>query len=297
MLAVSAISFAWADTPVPPTSTLSFTKSIETVIKSTTALVNVTVNATALKDDSQIIQQAALQRLEGVLPKVDWKVIDLDQTQAASGAQNIKIIIQARLNDTQIQQLKSELKNNNSNNSSFKIDVVSYDPSNEMIDKAKDQTMVQMYQSIQQYVKKFNQDTHSHYVIQNISYNANEAVLRDNRAALYVRAADSMKNASTAKKSKDIAVSKKFVMNAYVTLSQPLPVMSQTRAGNMDKGNKMTAKVLPPEYLSVDGYQICLQTKDNGSWQSWCMPKEKPAGCSDDSWAKLSQMKDIPSCA
>jgi len=54
--------------------------------------------------------------------------------------------------------------------------------------------------------------------------------------------------------------------------------------------------VLPPQYLSVKGFQSCLQLKNNGSWQSWCMPASKPEKCLDASWAELSSQDDLSKC-
>ncbi|MCF6776306.1 hypothetical protein L3V83_06930 [Thiotrichales bacterium 19X7-9] len=54
--------------------------------------------------------------------------------------------------------------------------------------------------------------------------------------------------------------------------------------------------VMPPEYLSVDGFQSCLSTKNMGTWQSYCIPETKPENCSQSSWDKLTTM-NIPSCS
>ena len=281
----------------PALSTMSFIKNVETVVKSTTALVNVTVNATALKDDSRVIQQAALQRLDGILPKVDWKVINLNETEAASGAQNIKLVIQARLSEDEIKTLRDQLKNSNSDNSSFSLKVVSYDPSNEMLDQAKDSTMIKLYQSIEQYVAEFNQKAGTHYVIQNIMYHVDESRFSVNPNAIstssFVLAVD--KNSTPASTENAIAVSKKIVMEARVTLAQPLPDDDKIKSSDMSQ--KMTSsKVLPPAYLSVPGFKACLETQDKGAWQLWCLPQKKPEKCSDDSWQQLSKMQDLPKC-
>jgi len=35
----------------------------------------------------------------------------------------------------------------------------------------------------------------------------------------------------------------------------------------------------PPAYLSIQGWQDCVGSKDMGSWQAVCVPVEKPADC------------------
>lgn len=57
--------------------------------------------------------------------------------------------------------------------------------------------------------------------------------------------------------------------------------------------------VLPPKYLSVEGFQQCLATKNMGTWAAWCLPHAKPKGCSLNSWRQLHALSGhdaVPSC-
>lgn len=56
-----------------------------------------------------------------------------------------------------------------------------------------------------------------------------------------------------------------------------------------------TFAALPPKYLQVDGFQNCLKTKDMGTWQSYCIPKNKPKFCKESSWQQLQTM-NLPAC-
>ena len=58
---------------------------------------------------------------------------------------------------------------------------------------------------------------------------------------------------------------------------------------------KRGSSALPPKYLSVKGFKQCLKTKSMGSWDSYCLPSEKPAPCDKKSWAQLIK-QNIPSC-
>ncbi|GGG07727.1 MULTISPECIES: hypothetical protein [Cysteiniphilum] len=274
---------AYADNNTPLESTISFSKSSEVIVKSDTALVNIIVNATALQGDNTIIQKAAIQNLSGVLPKIDWKVVDYKETQADSGAQNIRLVIQARLTSEEIKILQKELKNNNSNNSRFKVEVVNFDPTPEMLDQAKDNTMISMYQSIEQYVNDFNSKTNSHYFIRSVSYSINESAIEP-RAVMYTKM--NMLADAAPSNSDNLSVSKKMIMSAYVTLAQKDNDYSTTKDVNMK-----TTEVLPPAYLQVPGFKQCLQTVDKGTWTAWCMPTAQPQGCSDSSWKALSDLK------
>lgn len=56
-----------------------------------------------------------------------------------------------------------------------------------------------------------------------------------------------------------------------------------------NKGNDYVGghSVTPPHYLEVSGFKQCLKSKSMGSWNAWCMPTHKPAGCSSASWHEL----------
>ena len=274
---------AYADNNAPSESTMSFSKSSEIIVKSTTALVNIIVNATALQGDSTIIQKAAIDNLANVLPKIDWKVVDYKETQADSGAQNIRLVIQARLTSEEIKTLQKELKSNNSNNSSFKVEVVNFDPTPEMLDQAKDNTMISMYQSIEQYVQELNNKTNSHYFIRSVSYSTNESPIEP-RGVMYTKM--NMLAGTAPNDSNELTVSKKMTMSAYVTLAQ-----KDDSAATKKDVNMKTTQVLPPAYLQVPNYKQCLQTVDKGTWTAWCMPKTQPQGCSDDNWKALVDLK------
>ena len=287
ILAVFSV-MAWSK-PAALFSTLSFDKAHTIEIKSTTALVNVTVNATALKGDSQTIETSAVQRLSSLFPHIDWKIVDFSDSQADSGASNIKIVIQARLTHHEITTLTEKLKNNHSNNSNFKVDVLSYTPDVAMIDQAKDDMMIKMYQSIQNYVQAFNKSTNSQYIIQEIRYSANALTPYKSYPEMQLSAVDNSGNQNAPFKAKEVAVSKKITMHAYVTLTQDL-VTSNTQPIALKQ------QVLPPQYLAVKDFKSCLQTQDNGTWQSWCLPKTKLKACSDGSWAKLLAQNELPQC-
>lgn len=57
--------------------------------------------------------------------------------------------------------------------------------------------------------------------------------------------------------------------------------------------------VLPPAYLSIAGWKSCIGTKDMGTWKSICVPKAKPAACSEASWKQLTELTGkhkVPDC-
>ena len=65
------------------------------------------------------------------------------------------------------------------------------------------------------------------------------------------------------------------------------------------KVQKTSNQVLPPKYLSIDGFKSCLDTQTKGSAVFYCMPDSKPDTCSDESWTKLNELTGsdkLPTC-
>ncbi|MFZ9035048.1 MAG: hypothetical protein ACO2ZM_02875 [Francisellaceae bacterium] len=296
LMTVIGFSAAYAHQKVEP-ATIDFMRSQTVDVKSKTALVNVTVNATALQNDSTTIESATLSKLKAAIPNIDWKVLSLTQNEADSGAQNIKIIIEGRLSAKQITTLRKLLQNDNSNNQRFIIDVVSFTPTEKAIEDAQNDLMISMYQSIQKYVKNFNSATDSQYQIAKVDFHGTtyEPGPQINTMML-------MKTASDSAKEDNIAVTKKITLNANITLSQinmnnsddsiPLTVKS----GKANDKPITATKALPPAYLGIKGFEQCLSKQNNGSWSSWCMPDKKPQDCADDAWQALLKLDDIPQC-
>ena len=75
---------------------------------------------------------------------------------------------------------------------------------------------------------------------------------------------------------------------------------AQTSAPNTAVNTSITtAAVLPPKYLSIDGFKNCLGTKTQGAAQMWCLPKQQPKQCADKAWESLNSLQgndSVPSC-
>merc|ERR1712215_364833 len=54
--------------------------------------------------------------------------------------------------------------------------------------------------------------------------------------------------------------------------------------------------VLPPKYLSVPGYQLCIREESVGSSTAVCLPALKPEACTQESWIELSVLSELSQC-
>lgn len=216
-LTFTATGFAYAGTmPVvyPEYNTITFTMDDKITVKSDTALVQVTMNATALSDNQTTVENSVLQKLQKILPSIQWKVINYNQMQAQSGAMNIQMDVQARLTQSQIQTLNKALAQHQSPNQKLTSQVLNYNPTVESISQAKMTLMIQMYNKIQHYLKTFNQQTHRHYHIQNISYNSDQAPQPTRTASPMVRMA------ATNNAQGNLLVSQEVKISAYISFAE-----------------------------------------------------------------------------
>ena len=56
---------------------------------------------------------------------------------------------------------------------------------------------------------------------------------------------------------------------------------------------------LPPKYLGISDFKLCLGAQDSHAYRSWCMPAEKPASCPAASWEQLGALAGadkVPGC-
>lgn len=54
-----------------------------------------------------------------------------------------------------------------------------------------------------------------------------------------------------------------------------------------------------PGYLQVPDFQKCLASQQQGSYQTWCLPAQRPDQCPQASWQQLQQLpvgQQVPAC-
>jgi hypothetical protein len=57
---------------------------------------------------------------------------------------------------------------------------------------------------------------------------------------------------------------------------------------------------LPPKYLRIKDFKLCLATQQIKTYRTWCMPSEKPDSCPATSWEQLKAFTGsdkVPDCA
>lgn len=202
-------------------NTLDFRTEAKTTVNSDSALVLVTVNATAVSKDTHTLQASVIATLSGYLPDVDWRVISLNQEQAASGAENIVVQCRARVSQSSLGSLSAKIKDARITNQRMTMQVLNYDAPEEVYRQANQQLMIKEYTAIQQYVDQFNKDTNSHYQIHDVSFYSNyHSHSFNDQMALSASVVLEQGGAHSKRSAKVPSVSQEITLQAHVTLSE-----------------------------------------------------------------------------
>jgi len=151
-------------------NTINYTTQAETSIKSDSILVQVTGYATTNLQDQTKVEQELARTVKSVVD-ADWKVKDVSQNTSQSGALNITLELQARVNQEELNKLQSTLGNQKSSNQKLVVQVLDYNPPAKAIEQAKQGLMIDIYNNTQKYLEDFNKQTKTNYIIQSIDYN------------------------------------------------------------------------------------------------------------------------------
>ena len=110
LIGLAMTTSVYADENSKEYNTINYTTQAETSIKSDSILVQVTGYATTNLQDQTKIEQELANSVKNVVD-IDWKVKDVSQNTSQSGALNITLEMQARVNQKDLNKLQSTLEN------------------------------------------------------------------------------------------------------------------------------------------------------------------------------------------
>ena len=56
---------------------------------------------------------------------------------------------------------------------------------------------------------------------------------------------------------------------------------------------------LPPKYLGIKDFKLCLATQQSNGYRAWCLPAQQPERCPAASWQELKALTGsdrVPDC-
>lgn len=131
----------------------------------------------------------------------------MNQSTSQSGALNITLKLQARINQEDLNKLQSTLENQKYSNQKLVVQVLDYNPPAQAIEKAKQDLMVDIYNNTNKYLENFNKQTNTSYIIQSIDYNdSNVYSPRTTNSMMLMKSASNDTNSQSTSVSKDINI-------------------------------------------------------------------------------------------
>lgn len=115
-------------------------------VTTTTALVNVGINAAVTDQGIEKIQSEALQKLNLLSGKGEWHIVSFDRQLDKSGLESIQITAQARLPQSELSNLRNKAKAISKAGETFTIDAVQFTPSEDEIRQANNTLRRNLYQ-------------------------------------------------------------------------------------------------------------------------------------------------------
>lgn len=103
--------------------------SSEQWVTTTSALVNVSVNAALTNQGLEKIQADVLQKLTQLSNKSQWHILSFDRQQDKTGLESVQIMAQARLPESDLASLRDKAKSLSAPGQAFSIDSIQFIPS------------------------------------------------------------------------------------------------------------------------------------------------------------------------
>ena len=136
-----------------------------------TALVNVNVNAAVNNQGIEKIQTDIMQKLSQLSSQGDWHIVSFDRQLDKSGLENVQIIAQARLAQTELSGLRDKAKNLSKPGTTFTIENIQFTPTEDEIRLANINLRNNIYQQAKTELDTINKlFTNQKYYLHQISF-------------------------------------------------------------------------------------------------------------------------------
>jgi len=154
----SLLSFsAWADVNLDALiNKVTLPLQAEQWVTTQTALVSVMVNAAVTDQGIERMQGDVLQQLKRFSDKGDWHIVSFDRQQDKSGLESIQILAQARLQQTDLGNLRDKAKSMSKPGLTFTINNVQFTPNEDEIRQANAALRSNIYQQAKTEIDTLN---------------------------------------------------------------------------------------------------------------------------------------------
>ena len=195
-------------------------------VTTTTAAVDVTVNAVVNDKGVETLQHSVMQKLQSLSDKNTWHMLAFNRQQDKSGLETIQIQAEIRLPQTELNGLRDKTKNLSRPGETYTIDNIAFTPSEDELKEAANSLRANLYQQVKTEIDALNKNfpTQKYYLHQ-IDFTSQPSLLPQMQNMYMAK----MANARVA--AAPMAVGNKQEVIANVVLaSMPEPVVQKLAA-------------------------------------------------------------------
>lgn len=216
----------WAQVSFEPLlNKVSLHLHAEQWVTTKSALVTVTVNAALTDNGIEKIQSQVIQKLSQIASG-DWHVVSFDRNQDKSGLENVTMVAQARLAQTDLGSLRDKAKNLSKPGETYTLSSVQFTPSDAESQQANIALRNDIYQQAKNEIDSLNKSyPDQKFYLHRIDFNSSPVPLIEPMANSYMP--KMAMSASSAPPTPPLAVGNKQVMDANVELAAMPGVLSQ----------------------------------------------------------------------
>lgn len=211
-LAVAAPAPVVPVSDYPKQNKISYQLSVEKWVNTDTARVTVSVNASLDQKALESVQQAMQTNLKQ-LANVNWRIVNFSRDQSQSGLETVTAIAQARVPANQIKDMRGKAKSLSKPGMQYQINDISYQPTDDEIQKANAALRQEVYQKVQSEINLLDKTfSDEDFYVQQIDFNSDAMPMPRAVGANVMM----LKQAAAPS---DTNVSQKVVLNVLVTVA------------------------------------------------------------------------------
>ena len=197
----------------PPLDTISFQLSAEKWASTQTAKVTVNINAALTDQQLGTIHSSILANLNKIVDSADWHITQFNRSKSDSGLEELLVIAQARVPESQLANLRDKAKSVSKPGETYTIAAIDFSPSLSEVEKVKAELRSEIYKEASQELERLNKEyPDEKFFLHTIQFTSDSIMPQPQpRAMVFVET--KMTNAST------MSVSDKVVLNANVILA------------------------------------------------------------------------------
>lgn len=226
-IAICTPSFA-DNSFAPLLNTVKLQLTSEQWVTTTTALVNVAINASVTDKNIETLQNAVLQKLDQLSKEGEWHTLSFDRQQDKSGLESIQIMAQARLPQSALANLRDKAKAISKPGETYSIDSVQFTPSEDEVRKANEALRKNIYNQAKTELDTLNQQYPSQkYYLHDVEFISFARIeMPAPRAEMYMSVAGNV----AAKAATPLNVGNKVSLQANVVLAAMPDILMQKLA-------------------------------------------------------------------